>query len=190
MAGAADTAGMDDSFVFRTTVPIRRQLDPKVLKAAVLLGVLVLGIGSFARWVIASERASFVRADRRGASASVAVTQIGMSADLSTSAADAEQAVEAAFTAAKAAFTERRSFLDAGPAALAALQPGYTYVDGPSTMPSVVSIAATRHSWAASVLGLGGTCYWIRVTGGGVVSHGSGSACTGAAALAAAGRAG
>ena len=181
---------MDDSFVFRTTVPIRRQLDPRVLKVGVLLGVLVLGIGSFARWVIASERESFVRADRRGASASVAVTQIGMSADLSTSTADAEEAVEAAFTAAKAAFTERRSFLDAGPAALAALQPGYTYVDGPSTMPSVVSIAATRHSWAASVLGLGGTCYWIRVTGGGVVSHGSGSACTGAAALAAAGRAG
>ena len=187
MAGAADTGGMDDSFVFRTTVPIRRQLDPRVLKAGVLLGVLVLGIGSFARWVIASERESFVRADRRGASANVAVTQIGMSADLSASAADAEAAVEAAFTAAKAAYTERRSFLDAGPAALAELQPGYTYVDGPSTTPRVVSIAATRHAWAASVLGPGGTCYWIRAVASGAVVTGTSSACTGRAALGAPG---
>lgn len=175
---------MDDSFVFSTTVPIRRQLDPRALKAGVFLGVFVLGVGLFARWVISSERESIARADRRGSPEDIAVTQIGTPADLPASEADAKEAAEAAFTAARAAFSERRSFLDAGPAALTALQPGYTFVDGPSTAPRVVSIAATRHSWAASVLGPGGTCYWVRVMAGGRVSRGSGPDCTGAAALA------
>ena len=40
--------GMDDSFAFRTTVPIRRRPDPIVVKAAIALGIILLAIGLFA----------------------------------------------------------------------------------------------------------------------------------------------
>ena len=53
------------------------------------------------------------------------------------------------------------TFLDAGPAQLSALQPGYTFVDGPSTMPTIVSVAAEQDVWAAAVLSPSGTCFWI-----------------------------
>src|SRR4029450_13615690 len=59
--------GMDGSFAFRTTVPIRRRPHPIVVKAAVVLGVILLALGLFARWVMASEERSFARADRHGA---------------------------------------------------------------------------------------------------------------------------
>jgi len=63
------------------------------------------------------------------------------------------------------------------------LQPGYTFVDGPSTAPTVVSIASTADTWAAAVQGSGGMCHWTRATSAGNVSHGIGTGCTGAAAL-------
>jgi hypothetical protein len=83
----------------------------------------------------------------------------------------------------RTAFIEHGSFLDAGPAQLSALQPGYTFVDGPSTAPSIVSVASTTDTWAAAVGGSGGRCHWIRATSVGNVSHGTGLECTGAAAL-------
>ncbi len=173
---------MDDSFAFRTTVPIRRQVDPRTLKAGVFLGLVSLGIGLFASWVIASERDSFARADRRDTSSDIAVTQIQAPQPLGT-AADAREAARSALLAAEAAFAQHRSFLDAGPAELSELQPGYIYVDGPSTMPRVVSVAATHRSWAAAVMGPAGTCYWIRTTVGGSDGHGTTEECTGVAAL-------
>jgi hypothetical protein len=97
--------------------------------------------------------------------------------------ADAEEATWIALAAARAAFIEHRSFLDAGPARLSALEPGYTFVDGPSTTSSIVSVASTTHTWAAAVHGFGGTCFWIRATSAGEVTRGTGPECTGATAL-------
>ena len=175
---------MDDSFAFRTTVPLRRQLDPRVLKAGAFFGMIVLGIGLFANWVISSERESFAKAERRESISEVAVTQIGMTEPMATD-AEAKEAARLALVAARAAFTEHRSLLDAGPAQLTALQPGYTFVDGPSTMPRIVSVASTKGLWAAAIMGPEGTCYWIRMTSGGDVSRGTGSECTGTVALSA-----
>jgi hypothetical protein len=79
---------------------------------------------------------------------------------------------------------------EAGPdavttASLSAAQPGVLFVDGPSTAPSVVSVYAGSAGWAAAVHGGGDTCYWVARTPGGRARYGSGTVCTGLAALAA-----
>jgi hypothetical protein len=174
---------MDDSFAFRTTVPLRRQVDPRALKAAALVSVIVLGIGLFANWVVASERRSLARAERRGSASEVTVTQIETVGPLPTD-ADAMEAVRIALVTAKAAFTEHRTFSDASTWRLAELQPGYIFVDGPSTMPRVVSVASARQAWAAAAMGPDGTCYWIRATDRWALDRGTSSEeCTGSAAL-------
>jgi hypothetical protein len=173
---------MDDSFSFRTTVPLRRRFDPLKVKAAVFATLVALGVGLFANWVISSERESFSRAARHVMPTQLEAAQVDARSELAT-AAEAEKATGIALDAARAAFAEHRSFLDAGPAQLSALQPGYTFVDGPSTAPMIVSVASTEDTWAAAVRGAGGMCQWIRVTSAGNVSHGMGFACTGAAAL-------
>jgi hypothetical protein len=175
---------MDDSFAFRTTVPLRRQLDPRARKAGVVVGIVAFAIGLFAHWVIASEHESFARADHGRGTPEPTVTQIG-AADLLATDADAKEAARVALVAARAAFTEHRTFIDAGPAGLAELQPGYTFVDGPSTTPLIVSVATTPHVWAAASRSPTGTCFWIRATDTGSIAYGTAVDCTGAAALAA-----
>jgi len=179
---------MDDSFAYRTTLPLGPRVEPWVVKAAVIGTLVVLGIGLFTGWVVASERESFARSRSRPVGPELTVGRIDGPADTSGTDVDAEQATEIALAAARAAFTERGSFLDAGPAQLSALQPGYTFVDGPSTMPRIVSVAVERHVWAAAVLGPSGTCFWIRVYADGSVTSGTSSLCTGASVLDRAGR--
>jgi hypothetical protein len=182
-AEAADRAGMDDSFAFRTAVPLGRQFNPTVVKVAVFGTLVLLGIGLFANWVINSERESFSRADRSVLASSAEGGQIDDPAQPATIDADAEKATGIALDAARAAFIDHQSFLDAGPAQLSALQPGYTFVDGPSTASSIVSVASTADTWAAAVRGSGGICHWIRATSAGNVGQGTGTGCTGAAVL-------
>jgi hypothetical protein len=174
---------MDDSFSFRATVPLRHRFDPRVVRAAVFGTLVVLGIGFFAGWVISSERESFSRADRSLVPSEVEARRTDGLPSPATTDAEADEATGIAFTAARTAFLEHRSFLDAGPAQLSALQPGYTFVDGPSTAPRIVSVASTVDAWAAAVQDPGGLCHWIRATSGGSVSRGTGLECTGAAAL-------
>jgi hypothetical protein len=174
---------MDDSFSFRSTVPLRRQFDPMAVKAAVFGTLVVLGIGLFANWVIRSERESFSRADRDVIPSDVEAEPLDGSAHFATTDREAEKATGIALDAAKAAFLEHRSFLDAGPAQLGALQPGYIFVDGPSTMSRIVSVAFTADTWAAAVQGPDGMCHWIRATSAGDITRGIGSECIGTAAL-------
>lgn len=178
---------MDDSFSFRSTVPLRREFDPLVVKAAVFCTLVVLGIGLFANWVMRSERESFSRADRGAVPSDVEAEPLDGSAHVATIDGEAEKATRIALDAARAAFLEHRSFLDAGPAQLGALQPGFIFVDGPSTMSRIVSVASTADSWAAAVRGPDGTCHWIRATSAGDITRGIGSECIGTAALAPAG---
>jgi hypothetical protein len=173
---------MNDSFAFRTTVPLRRRIDPGRVKVAIFSAIVVASVGLFATWVVASERESLARTRLRVAPSEVTVTGIGDDIP-SSSDADAEEATNAALAAARAALIEHRSFLDAGPAQLSALEPGYTFVDGPSTTSSIVSVASTAHTWAAAVKGSRDTCYWIRATSAGEVTRGSGPECTGATVL-------
>lgn len=174
---------MDDSFAFRKTVPLRRQLDHRWVKAAIIASLAVLGIGLFATWVVASERKSLARTAPRVVLSDVTVMGIDDPADPSSTDEDAARATGLALAAARAVFVEERSFLEAGPTQLGALQPGYTFVDGPSTTSGIVSVASTADTWAAAVQGRAGTCYWIRATSAGDVTQGTGAVCTGAAAL-------
>jgi hypothetical protein len=173
---------MDDSFSFRSTAPLRRQFDPMAVKAAVFGTLVVLGIGLFANWVIRSERESFSRTERGITPSDVEAEPLD-SALLATTDGEAEKATGIALDAAKAAFLEHRSFLDAGPAQLGALQPGYIFVDGPSTMSRIVSVASTADTWVAAVQGPDGMCHWIRATSAGDISRGIGSECIGTAVL-------
>ena len=145
--------------------------------------LLVLASGSSPDWVVISERDSFSRAGRQRLPTEAGPTG---SVDRLTSAstdAGAEEAIGLALAAAEVAFSKHGSFLDATPARLTSLQPGYIFVDGPSTTPEIVSVAATADTWAAAVQAPRGLCLWARVPGAGGVTHGSGSECTGSAAL-------
>jgi hypothetical protein len=174
---------MDDSFSFPSTVPLRREFDPLAVKAAVFGTLVVLGIGFFANWVIRSERESFSRADRSVTRSDVDAEPLDGSAHLTSTGEEAEKATGIALDAARAAFREHRSFLDAGPAQLSGLQPGYTFVDGPSTTSRIVSVASTADTWAAAVAESDGMCHWIRATRAGDITRGIGSECVGSAAL-------
>jgi hypothetical protein len=175
---------MDDAFSFRTTVPLRREFDPLIVKVAVFGALVVLGIGLFSNWVIRSERESFSRADGRVMPSTVDPARVeAPQAEAAEVDAEAEQAAAVALGVATAAFHEHESFLEAGPAQLSARQRGYTFVDGPSTAPTIVSVASTAKTWAAAVQGSDGICHWVRTTSAGTMSHGTGPDCTGAAAL-------
>lgn len=152
------------------------------MKAAIVGALVVLGAGLFAMWVVASERASFTTRVHR-VPPEDPVSAPGSGTDPALTEADAEQATRVSLAAARAAFAEHRSFLNAGIAELSALEPGYTFVDGPSTTPRIVSVASTVGTWAAAARGPSGICYWIRATSTGGVSHGVGGECTGAGAL-------
>jgi hypothetical protein len=177
---------MDDAFAFRTTVPVRRQVDRRLVKGGIGVGVFLLVVAWFATWVIASERKSF--ADRPAPVAAAPAPVVEAPLDLDATLQDARDALRNALVAARAASIERRTFLDAGPDRLTELQPGYSYVDGPSTMPRIVSVASRDDVWAAAVMGPDGTCLWIRATLGGDVMRATGNECTGSAALRSGGR--
>ena len=189
---------MDDSFAFRTTVPIRRRPDPLLVKAAIALGVVALLVGIFASWVASSERRSFARADGGGGLTSeVTVEDVGdagaMGAagevgDVPTTLApptslDAREALEVGATAALAIYESDASCLAAGPAQLSAVRPEYVFVDGPSTMPRIVSVAAEKGLWAAAVAEADGSCVWTRIAADGSAVTGTASECTGSTAL-------
>jgi hypothetical protein len=180
--GIADTPRMDDSFAYRSTLPPGPRVAPWVVKAAVVSGIVVLAVALFARWVVESERASFARGMHPVVPA-MRVGQIEGAFDGSATDADAEEATRIALASARAVAATSGSLLDADPARLSALQPGYTYVDGPSSTPEIVSVAADRGTWAAAVLGPSGTCYWIRTDADGHVTTGTSSECIGLAAL-------
>jgi hypothetical protein len=175
---------VDDSFAFRTTVRVRRQIDPRLVKAAVGLALVSLATGLFANWVITSERESFSAIDRSQAEESPALPAEALPTAPGTM-RDASEAIRVALTAAEATHAVAGSYVDADPAGLDELQPGYIFVDGPSTASRIVSVSSTRRSWAAAVLGPDGTCLWVRTTAGGEVVRGKGGECTGTAALAA-----
>src|ERR687892_1247148 len=115
---------MDDSFAFRSTTPVRRQVDRRLVKAGIGAGVVLFVFAWFASWVIASERRSF---SDRPAAAVPAPEPAPAAPDPDATRQEASDALEIALVAARAPSNGGRSFLDAGPASLTELQPGYVY---------------------------------------------------------------
>ena len=161
-------------------------------RRATIAGIVVLAlVVSFARWVIDSERASF-RASARQASLPVLVGSLPGVAETAMARLDAPMTaddLQAQRVARDVLHAARRlaaagSFYAAGPEALSRLMPDYTFVVGPSPVPQVVSVAATKHAWGVAVAAITGRCFMIRATRDAVANFGiSVAGCSGGAAL-------
>jgi hypothetical protein len=198
---------MSDSFTFVAPAMPRRRLDPfgaRLIALSLVLAVLVAG---FATFVVRAERTADARraaleaqevereraeSERLAAQAQAAYDQHQASATtvpgsvarlLDYQARDAADGALALVTTAGA----HTDLSAAGLTELAGGDQALLFVDGPSTAPTIVSVAQTAAAWAAAVMGPSGTCYWVSRTTDGVVRYDHGSACTGQAALAAAG---
>lgn len=184
---------MDQTFNFRAaTVPMARRVSRRAIALALMIGVVVSGLVVFSTWVVDSERRSMEREappedttpmvgtiSGAGAALTGSIPVSGRLAVDSTVRAD----VRAALASARRAASGSDSFLDAGPGQLAATGSPMIFVDGPSRAPAVVSVASTRDTWGAAVMGSSGTCYLLRYAPGDGVTYGAGGVCTGAEAL-------
>jgi len=192
---------MDDAFrLVAAHMPRTRRLTPFAARALALLAVIGLLLAAFAMFVVSAQRTADGRraqlaATQRSeaeAEAQAAAAQIGPAegsapdpmAVGSMLDAHAQAAATAALGAARQ-IAVGGSIADAAPNALTAIAPTVLFVEGPSTGPTVVSVYAGAAGWAAAVRGSHATCYWVAVDAGGRARYGTGSACTGMAALAA-----
>jgi hypothetical protein len=188
---------MDQAFDFRAApVPVWRRLRPRAIVVAVAVAAVVSGVVSFTRWVVESERRSIERAEAAETVGPAVGTISGGEDDLGSAAGvsdrlavDAAARVDArtALGAARRAASGQSTFLDAGPGQLTPLAASLIFVDGPSQVPGVVSVASTRQAWGAAVMGPSGTCYLLRFARSDGVTYGTGGPCTGDQALGARG---
>lgn len=183
---------MDDTFSYRAApLPLRRRIDPRKVKRAVVAFVVVSSCVLFAKWVIDSEQRSEVLASGQAAEAPLVGHFEGVDAEAAAGApalpvvdAPARADARTALATAREAARGRATFADAGPGQLSALERSLTFTDGPSPAPGIVSVASSGGRWAGAVMGTSGTCYWIRLGHTGT-TFGSGELCTGFAALSA-----
>ena len=192
---------MDEAFsLVATRMPRTRRITRFGARMTAMLAVVAVLIAGFATFVMDQQRAADRRREAlitehqaaRDAQAQ-AIAADGIAADTtepSTGAVTgllnrhARDAAIAALTVA-AEIAAGSSYDAARPAALAARDQSLLYVDGASTAPSVVSVYNGAAGWAAAVHGAADTCYWVAVTPDGLTRYGTGSECTGMAALAA-----
>ncbi|MEP7059935.1 MAG: hypothetical protein ABI828_04325 [Actinomycetota bacterium] len=196
---------MDDSFVFQGT-PDPRHVDPWVVKLGAALAVFLLVAGLFGVWAATSEHRSFSRvqvanaaaarqaslqarqqtiAEARDAAAAVEMVTGTPTVVDSTAALQAQHEAFAALRAAKELHRTTGTFTAAGPAELSTKNVGALFVDGPSTMPEVISVSARPSAWAAAVMSTDGVCYYVHVVPTDDVHYGTGIDCTGADAMSA-----
>jgi hypothetical protein len=81
-------------------------------------------------------------------------------------------------------YAERGSFTT-DLATLSGYDPGLRFTSGPSKDPMTVSYAVNAGSFGAAVRSESGTCWWVKIGADSVTSYGSGTPCTGSAAMAA-----
>jgi hypothetical protein len=192
---------MDDAFrMVAARMPRTRRLTPFAFRATVLLVVLGVLLVVFASFVASEQRTADARrtqleatqradaeAEARAAAAQVGAADPGTPDAATVRGMANEHAQEAATTALGTA----QRFAATGPidgataTAISPLEPTLLFVDGPSTGPSVVSVYAGPAGWAAAVGGAHSTCYWVAVALDGRTRYGTGTPCTGMAALAA-----
>lgn len=106
-----------------------------------------------------------------------AVQQVGAADD-----AQAKLAAQQAITTASMLVAEAGSLDAVTPEALSAAEPSLHYTAGASTGPTSVSVAVANGQLGIAVASGSGSCVWAHQSGGSV-SWGSGTACTGQAAL-------
>lgn len=179
---------MNDTFSFHAPAEVfRRRLDPRWIRPGIALTVLIVALSAFSYWVVTSERA----ADERRAAHPVAASELPVPTFAASPVLDDEAAMTAAGSAldvAREVAAQTGSFGDVATATLADELPDLVFVDGPSTAPVIVSVAAETDAWAAAVMGETDTCFWVKTTSTGAIRYESVTErgdCTGAAAMAA-----
>ncbi len=185
VGGRHELALMSDTFTFIAPVMPRRQVDPFAVRLVTSGVILLLLVSAFATFVVAKERSADVR---HAALEAQERAQEQANADRLASIPDAAASVPDPITTGPAPAGVAK-LLD-GPARdaaqLADADPTLLFVDGPSTAPTIVSVAVSGGVWAAAVMGLSGACYGVSIDAHGAVRYGHAGACTGRAALAAA----
>jgi hypothetical protein len=192
---------MDDAFrMVAARMPRTRRLTPFAARATALLIVLGVLLLVFASFVTSEQRAADARRAQLEATqradaeteARAAAAQMGTADPGTPDAATVrsmvnERAQQAAATALATAqrFAATASIDGATATAISPLEPSLLFIDGASTGPSVVSVYAGAAGWAAAVDGVHGSCYWVAVALDGRTRYGTGTPCTGMAALAA-----
>jgi hypothetical protein len=160
-----------DEFNFGKPARPQVSLNPKWLMAAGALLVAALAVYGFMSMVS--------KGGHEVAAAQVsAVQQIDHSQDVL-----AQTSLTSAMAAAKTLFVDNGTYDGVGPAELAALEPAFTYTDGPSPNPNTISVATQGTTAGLAAMSPSGTCFYIRDDGAGGITYGSGTECTGTAAL-------
>jgi hypothetical protein len=199
-SGADTSSGMDDAFsLVASRMPRSRRLSRFDVRLIVLGVVATLMIVTFAAFVVTQQRAADARrastlAEQRAAETAraerVASTEVATAPDAEGAVVSTVLDRQAKDAAAAALDAATRVAVEAGldaatTARLSAAAPNLLFVDGVSTTPSVVSVYSGTAGWAAAVHGGGDTCFWVARTPDGRDRYGSGSPCSGIAALAA-----
>jgi hypothetical protein len=70
-------------------------------------------------------------------------------------------------------------------ATLSAYDPGLRFTSGPSNDPMTISYSVDASGFGAAVRSESGTCWWARIQSNSVTTYGSGTLCSGSAAMAA-----
>jgi hypothetical protein len=169
---------MSDSFSYGEPARKRPQLPPVRFNSRLMLavvGLLVAGVAIF----------GFMRfignaGDEVADAQATVVGQIDSAHDV-----EAQASLQRASIAGEALAAQGPGgYADVTPEALEQFEPSLSFTAGPSTGPTVVSIAWNDAGFAAAALSTSGTCFTTR-TDGGAASNTAGE-CTGAAALTAA----
>ena len=183
---------MDDSFSFgepgkkwsdskltaRPTAPVERARPPigPVLAIVGVGIVVVLGVAFFTLVHHGGQAAAQAE--------STAIAQVGVADDV-----QARSNLQVAQQTASMLYAQggpggMPTYLAADATAMVKAEPSLQYVSGPSTGPNVISVAATATDWGAAVQSASGTCFYLHLSASGART-GTGSTCTGEAALSA-----
>lgn len=150
----------------------RRSFDLRLLWIAA--GLVVVAVVAFVFLTGADEAGTQI-----GRAQSETVAQIDRAHD-----ASAQATIGHAVVVAQSLYAERGSFTT-DLATLSAYDPAIRFTSGPSNGPATVSYAVTGSEFGAAVRSESGTCWWVRIAAGSETTYGSGSTCTGSAAMAA-----
>jgi hypothetical protein len=183
---------MDDSFTFgtraRRSVSVkRRPRTPRVATRPERAGTrrvawLVVGgiaaVGAIAGSMVLTRSGG----EQVAASERTAVSQIGAADDV-----QAKTTAQQTTTAVQQLYAEQGSYGAITLNALRGVEPAADYTAGASTGPNVVSVSSSSDGVGLAVRSASGTCFLERFASGGV-TYGTGTTCTGEAAMSASAR--
>jgi hypothetical protein len=149
-----------------------RSFGPRLVWIAA--GLVVAGVLAFV-FLRSADQAGTQIADTQGQ----AVSQIDRAHD-----AAAQGTIGRAVVVALSLHAESGSFTT-DLTTLSAYDPGLHFTSGPAEAPLTVSYAVDATRFGTAVRSESGTCWWARIDASGVTTYGSGTPCTGSAAMAA-----